>query len=50
MMPLKKFLKVRDTRPEYEEIKKSGRVGVPCMEFNGKLYFELPEDLEMLKK
>ena len=49
MMPLKKFLKLRDTRPEFDEIKKSGRVGVPVVEFEDKLYFELPDDLSIFK-
>lgn len=51
MLPLKQFLKLRDTRPEFEEIKKRGQVGVPCLVVNRgeKLYFELPRDLDELK-
>ncbi|MBQ1384875.1 MAG: hypothetical protein II499_08690 [Firmicutes bacterium] len=50
MGPLKRFLKLRDNRPEFDEIKAAGRVGVPCLEFDGKLYFELPEDLSIFKE
>jgi len=50
MRNLKIYLKLRDTRPEFDEIKKIGRVGVPfIMIGNGeKLMFDEP-DLEELK-
>ncbi len=50
MRNLKIYLKLRDTRPEFEEIKKLGRVGIPfIMIGNGeKLIFDKPE-LEDLK-
>ena len=31
MLPLKQFLKYRDTREEFAEIKEAGRVGLPCI-------------------
>jgi len=34
MLNLKRFLKYRDNRLEFEEIKKSGRVGLPCVMIN----------------
>lgn len=34
MFNLKKFLKYRDTREEFDEIKKAGRVGLPCIVIN----------------
>jgi glutaredoxin-related protein len=50
MRNLKIYLKLRDTRPEFEEIKKLGRVGIPfIMIGNGeKLIFDMP-DLDELK-
>jgi len=50
MKNLKIYLKLRDTRPEFDEIKKLGRVGVPfIMIGNGeKFIFEQP-DLDELK-
>ena len=50
MRNLKIYLKLRDTRPEFEEIKKLGRVGIPFkMIGNGeKLIFDMP-DLDELK-
>lgn len=50
MLNLKKYLKLRDTRPEYDEIKKAGRVGIPCVEVDGELFFsEESLDIEKLK-
>ena len=54
MLPLKQFLKYRDTRPEFDAIKAGGRVGVPCIvvkEEDGeeKILFELPENLDELR-
>jgi Glutaredoxin-related protein len=34
MLNLKKFLKLRDNRPEFDEIKKAGKVGIPCIVIN----------------
>ena len=51
MLPLKQFLKYRDTRPEFDEMKKNGRVGLPCIVINNgeKILFELPENLDELR-
>jgi len=51
MLPLKQFLKLRDTRPEFAEIKEAGRVGLPCLVINGgeQILFELPENLDELR-
>ena len=50
MKNLKVYLRLRDTRPEFEEIKRIGRVGIPfIMLDNGeKLIFDQPE-LDELK-
>lgn len=50
MFNLKMYLKYRDSRPEFDEIKKVGRVGIPLIVVdNGeKLYFNTP-DLEELR-
>ncbi len=34
MLSLKTFLKFRDSRPEFDEIRKVGRVGLPCIVVN----------------
>lgn len=41
---LKEFLRIRDSRPEFTEVKKSGSVGIPCflME-DGSIQFEMEE-------
>lgn len=51
MLPLKQFLAYRDTRSEFDAIKKAGRVGLPCIVVNKgeKIYFELPENLDELR-
>lgn len=51
MLPLKQFLKYRDTREEFIPIKEGGRVGLPCLVINKgeQILFELPENLEELK-
>lgn len=51
MLPLKQFLKYRDTRPEFADIKAAGRVGLPCLVINGgeQILFELPENLDELR-
>lgn len=45
MFNLKKFLDYRDTREEFDEIKKSGRVGLPCIVINDgeKIIFDYKE-------
>jgi glutaredoxin-related protein len=50
MRDLKIYLKLRDTRAEFDEIKKAGRVGIPFIMVNNgeKLIFEQPE-LDELK-
>lgn len=50
MRNLKIYLKLRDTRPEFDEIKKLGRVGIPFIMINNgdKFIFEQPE-LEELR-
>ncbi len=34
MINLKRFLKYRDNSSEFEEIKKAGKVGLPCIVVN----------------
>lgn len=41
MKGLKEFLKWRDARPEFEDVKKQGLVGVPVLYQNDQFYFEL---------
>lgn len=49
MLNLKKFLKYRDTRPEFDEIKEAGRVGLPCIVIDGeKIIFDVKEILTLL--
>lgn len=50
MFNLKQYLKFRDTRPEFNEIIKQGRVGIPFISVNNgeKLYFENPNINELL--
>lgn len=50
MFNLKKFLKYRDNRKEFDEIKKAGRVGLPCIVVNDgeKIIFDY-KDLKDLK-
>ena len=45
MFNLKTYLKYRDNRPEFEEIKKKGRVGIPFIAVNDgeKIFFEVPD-------
>lgn len=51
MLPLKQFLKYRDHRPEFAQIREEGRVGLPCIVVNKgeKILFGLPEDLDELR-
>lgn len=48
---LKAYLKLRDTRPEFDKIKASGRVGIPFIMINNgeKLIFDEHPDLEELR-
>lgn len=50
MMNLKRFLKYRDFNSEFDDIKKNGRVGLPCVVVdNGEqIIFDINE-LESLK-
>lgn len=52
MLNLKTYLKYRDSRPEFEEIKKKGRVGIPFIVINNgeKLIFDEKPDLDELRK
>lgn len=50
MLGLKKFLKLRDRRPEFTEIKNAGRIGIPCIEIEDKLFFSEEElDIDWIK-
>ncbi|GAA0176785.1 hypothetical protein SH2C18_01430 [Clostridium sediminicola] len=50
MLYLKKFLKYRDTRSEFDEIRKSGRIGIPCVAINnGEEFLFEQSDIESLK-
>lgn len=48
---LKTYLKLRDTRPEFDEIKKIGIVGIPFIMINNgeKLIFDEHPDLDELR-
>jgi glutaredoxin-related protein len=50
MLFLKMYLKYRDFRPEFDEIKKAGKVGIPMIVVNDgeKIFFDVP-DLEELR-
>lgn len=52
MLPLKKFLKYRDTCPEFAPIREQGRVGLPCIVINDgeEILFQLPENLDDWKE
>lgn len=45
MSNLKAFLKYRDNRPEFKEVKEEGRVGIPCIVINDgeKLILDKPD-------
>lgn len=52
MLNLKKFLKIRDTRPEFEPVRERGAVGIPCIYVDDgeALYFGVEGiDFETLK-
>jgi len=42
LLSLKMFLKLRDNNPAFEEIKKNGGIGIPCLVINEgeKLFFD----------
>ena len=50
MFFLKTFLKLRDTREEFNEIKAQGYVGIPCVSVNDAevLYFDKPDISELI--
>lgn len=51
MLNLKRFLKFRDSRTEFEEIKSAGRVGLPCVVVDGNdLMFDETDIQELLSK
>ncbi len=47
---LKEFLKIRDFREEYNEIKEANYVGIPMLLFNNNIYFENDIDIELVKE
>lgn len=51
MLNLKTYLKLRDSRPEFDEVKKAGRVGIPFIMINNgeKFIFDEP-DLNELRE
>lgn len=52
MLFLKNFLKYRDHRSEFEEIKAKGKVGIPCIVVNDgeEIYFEQSDLNKLLDK
>ena len=53
MLPLKRFLKYRDTRPEFDPIKEKGRAGLPCLviseDGHEEIVFPTLEDVKNIK-
>ncbi len=50
MAQLKKFLALRDSRPEFDGAKAVGDVGIPCFFVDDRdLYVSLPENLDVLR-
>ncbi len=47
MINLKRFLKYRDSLPEFDEVREAGRVGLPCVVINDGE--EIVFDKELLK-
>lgn len=46
LLYLKKFLKLRDDEPIFEEIRKSGKIGIPCiLREDGSITFDWKEFL-----
>ena len=52
MYNLKSFLKYRDNSPEFNDIKKSGRIGLPCIVINNgeHVFFDTTLDIDYLKE
>lgn len=51
MLNLKRFLKLRDSRDEFQEVKAAGRVGLPCLLVDGeKLMFDESDIKDLLSK
>ena len=52
MLPLKQFLKIRDTNPAFDRMRAEGRIGIPCIVVNRgeRVLFDFPGDLEQLKE
>ncbi len=50
MAPLKHFLKYRDSREEFAEVRAAGRVGLPCLVVNDgeEILFAPPSDISVL--
>jgi len=48
MLPLKSFLKMRDTSDIYQSVKEAGRVGIPALSVDGEAY--LINDAEHAKE
>lgn len=47
---LKRFLKLRDTEAIFDDVKKAGKIGVPCFKLSdGTLTLNLEEVLEKIK-
>lgn len=47
---LKRFLKLRDTEAIFDDVKKDGKIGVPCFKLSdGTLTLNLEEVLEKIK-
>ena len=50
MAPLKKFLALRDSRPEFDKAQEVGDIGIPCFLVDDKdLYVMLPENLDVFR-
>ena len=50
MAHLKKFLALRDSRPEFDKAKEVGDIGIPCFLVDDKdLYVMLPENLDVFR-
>lgn len=48
---LKEFTKFRDTHKEFEHIKGTGKIGIPCFVFeNDEIIFNLEKAIEKAKK
>ena len=46
LMFLKKFLKLRDEEPQFEDIRKNGKIGIPCiLREDGSVTFDWKEFL-----